>query len=149
MIKVTKHGNTYSEKDDINEKYPFQICPECMSANTEVINEICGRYVTGRHEYESKIIFDIKLMHVNHKCNDCGCTFVDVYKDGIKGKEIDDCVFVGIISFLMSIFMLFSLICSMICATGELTALMLAWLAASILLFIGFLTTFIICLGGY
>lgn len=147
MIKVTKHGNTYSEKDDINEKYHFQICPECMSLNTEIIIGNLGRYATTK--YESQFLFDAKITKVNHKCNDCGCIFVDEYKDGRRPRKISDCLFWGIISFLMSIFMLFSLICSIICATGELTVLMLAWSAASILLFIGFLTTFIICLGGY
>jgi hypothetical protein len=112
------------------------------------ITDILGRYATTK--YESHFLFDSKITKVNHKCNDCGCIFVDEYKDGRKSREISDSLFWGVISFIASVFMMFSLVCAINCSIlAEQSFLLISWILESALLFAGFFVMLIVCLGGY
>ena len=38
-LNIVKHGTNYtqSEEKELQEKYPFCLCPECLSSNTKII----------------------------------------------------------------------------------------------------------------
>lgn len=121
-MKIYEHGNTHNEVDDeekLNEKYPFMLCPECMSEKTRIVTiyrdengEIDWDCMpTGDYHYVNKGIFTKKMIFVDHVCDDCGCKFIDEV-DG--EKELNGNLFVGIITALICVFLIFSFICALI-----------------------------------
>lgn len=105
-MKIIKHGKTYNE----TEKYPFCLCPECMSEKTEIVTQSVDGYHTGEYHYSVHGLYERKLIYVNHKCNECGCIFRDEYEESKKPREISECTMffiVGILIFALSIFFFF------------------------------------------
>jgi hypothetical protein len=89
-VEVYKHGKTYSETDELENSYPFQLCPECMSQNTSIIkrDDNCV-YQTGEYTYERKRFMDRKIIVVNHQCNSCGCKFQHRFVDKSKRESME------------------------------------------------------------
>lgn len=113
-VNIIEHGNTYSEVDEAANTYPFMLCPECTSEDTEIdLNEDYGRR-TGDCRYVSKGIFEHRLIYVRHVCNSCGCKWAHEvedtnYKRG--GGIIDDDMAAVIICFLIFLLVLFFTVC--------------------------------------
>lgn len=102
---IFEHGKTYNEE----EKYPFRICPECMSEKTEIVMKSVGGHRTGNHYYHVHGFTERKLVYVNYKCNECGCVFEDEYEESRKQREIsiNTALFIiGILILAISIFLL-------------------------------------------
>lgn len=113
-IEVYQHGKTYSEADEIEKSYPFQLCPECMSQDTSIIKKDndCV-WQTGMHDYKRKGLVDRKIVYVNHKCNSCGCKFQHTFEDKSKRKsmKVDEDIAIWIICILIFALSLTACIC--------------------------------------
>lgn len=75
---VMNHGNTYNEKAVLQERYPYTICPECLSQNTEVVRRHQGQahdFHTGDHSTKRKGIWVYDVIRVNYHCKDCKCEY--------------------------------------------------------------------------
>ena len=110
---VTKHGSTFSEAEERQQQYPFQLCPECMSEHTEVINTLrsdADKFSTGFHRRFKHRIFMYECERVNYICKDCDCEFYQWYRTGEKeSMDVDDniaWVIIGPIVTALSLFML-------------------------------------------
>lgn len=121
-MNIYEHGNTHNEVDDeekLNEKYPFMLCPECMSEKTRIVTNYRDEngeidwdcMPTGDYHYVNKCVFTKKMIFVNHICDSCGCKFIDEV-DG--EKELNGNLFGGIILALVCVFLVFSFICAFI-----------------------------------
>lgn len=126
-VEVYKHGKAYSEADEIEKSYPFQLCPECMSQDTVIIkhDENCI-FQTGDYKYERKGLRDYKIIFVNHKCKTCGCKFQHTFKDksAKESMTIDEDIALWIICILIFALSLTACICGWTAFTtlGEETA---------------------------
>jgi hypothetical protein len=72
------HGNAYNEKDMLQDRYPYLICPECLSQNTEVVRRLGGLiddFHTGDHSVRRKGIWVYDVVRANYHCNDCKCEY--------------------------------------------------------------------------
>lgn len=75
---VMNHGNTYNEKEVLQERYPYVICPECLSQNTEVVRRHRGQahdFHTGDHGTRRKGIWVYDVVRANYQCKDCKCEY--------------------------------------------------------------------------
>lgn len=75
---VMNHGDTYNEKEVLQERYPYVICPECLSQNTEVVRKHRGPthdYHTGDHSTKRKGILVYDVVRANYQCKDCKCEY--------------------------------------------------------------------------
>ena len=75
---VMNHGDTYNEKEALQERYPYVICPECLSQNTEVVRRHRGQvydYHTGDHGTRRKGIWVYDVVRANYQCKDCKCEY--------------------------------------------------------------------------
>lgn len=75
---VMNHGETYNEKEALQERYPYVICPECLSQNTEVVRRHRGPvhdYHTGDHSTKRKGIWVYDVVRANYQCKDCKCEY--------------------------------------------------------------------------
>lgn len=76
---VSKHGSTFNEVEERQKQYPFNLCPECISENTEVVKQLRSDNRLGTHtgsKYQiRKGIFKHQCERVNYICKDCGCEF--------------------------------------------------------------------------
>ena len=107
---VKAHGSQYSEADEIEKSYPFQLCPECMSQDTEIIlHDENSLRQTGNKRWEREGIFDIKIVTVNHICKFCGCKWVHEFEDKKERSsiEVNDRTVSIILGFLGCFFGLF------------------------------------------
>jgi len=145
--KVTKHGDNYDEASSLAEQYPFSLCPECLSQDTNIVDD---RYNysksnrTGDHRYHRRGIFYDKLVHVNYICNQCHSEFSKTYivkgekRDTIFSNEIDISIAVMIILGLLFILAAISTVCSVIVASdfevNEIPSNIKIWLLLSVLL---------------
>ena len=140
-MKVHKHGSTYNEQEEIAQMYPFSICPECLSSNTAVDTKLKEWYNhTGYVSYKRHGIMEYKYTHVNYICKDCGCEFSDEVEDKKEGRfiNIDEDLVGVIISFIITLFSIFSIICSMavLIEHNDTTAFEMLWCAVSWIVFI-------------
>ena len=111
---VSKHGSTFNEAEERQKQYPFQLCPECISENTEVVKQLRSDYRLGTHTGSKyrirKGIFNHQYDRVNYICKDCGCEFYQLYRTGVKESlDVDDGVagvIIGLIGFVLSLFIL-------------------------------------------
>lgn len=84
---VMIHGSKYVPGDELNDgRYPFTLCPECMSSETMVIdkcyekNGYGTKYTVGDktgetyHRWRDGIFYD-KVRTINYRCKDCGCQY--------------------------------------------------------------------------
>lgn len=112
--EITVHGNTYSEIDKAANTYPFMLCPECMSEDTEIdLSWDYGRE-TGDCRYVRKGIFHRRLIYVKHVCNSCGCKWAHEVEDADYKKGggiVDDDMAAFIICFLLFLLSLFFTVC--------------------------------------
>lgn len=116
-IEVYQHGKTYSEQETLDDKYPFQLCPECQSYETEVIKyEGEAWYQTGDTRYERKGIFRCQIVHVNHICKSCGCKWDHTYenKNARESVEVDPDLAYLIIALIVFALSLTACICGWI-----------------------------------
>ena len=108
-IEIIKHGSTYSEQETLDDKYPFQLCPECQSQETEVVKyDEEAWYQTGYTQYERKGIFGCQIVHVNHICKSCGCKWDHTYenKKARESVEVDPdlaCLIIMLLIFALSL----------------------------------------------
>lgn len=75
---VMNHGETYNEKAVLQERYPYTICPECLSQNTEVVRKHrgpCKDFNTGDHATRRKGIWVYDVVRANYQCKDCKCEY--------------------------------------------------------------------------
>lgn len=75
---VMNHGETYNEKEALQERYPYVICPECLSQNTEVVRRHRGQahdFHTGDHGTRRKGIWVYDVVRANYQCKDCKCEY--------------------------------------------------------------------------
>lgn len=75
---VMNHGDTYNEKEVLQERYPYVICPECLSQNTEVVRIHRGYgsdYHTGDHATRRRGIWVYDVVRANYQCKDCKCEY--------------------------------------------------------------------------
>lgn len=112
---VSKHGSAFNEAEERQQQYPFQLCPECMSENTEVVKLLKSddnRFPTGSHRRFKHGIFMYERERVNYICKDCNCEFYQWYRTGEKeSMDVDDNVagaIIGLIVTALSLFMLFA-----------------------------------------
>jgi hypothetical protein len=118
-MEIYEHGNTHNDEEKLNEKYPFMLCPECMSEKTRIVTNYSDEngeidwdcLPTGDYHYVNKGVFTKKMIFVNHICDSCGCKFIDEV-DG--EKELNGNLFGGIIITLICVFLIFSFICALI-----------------------------------
>lgn len=84
---VIFHGSKYVPGDELNDgRYPFTLCPECMSSETIVIDKCYEKdaygtkYTVGDktgetyHRWRDSIFYD-KVRPINYRCKDCGCQY--------------------------------------------------------------------------
>lgn len=109
-VNIIKHGDTYSEVDEASNTYPFMLCPECTSEDTEIdLSEDYGR-ATGSYRYVRKGIFQYRMVYVRYICNACGCKWSREVEDADYKKGggiIDDdiaAIIICSIIFLLSLF---------------------------------------------
>ena len=114
IVTITEHGDTYNEAEEAANTYPFMLCPECTSEDTEIdLSDDYSRW-TGSCRYVRKGIFEHRLIYVRHVCNSCGCRWshevedVD-YKKG--GGIIDDDIAAAIICSIIFLLLLFFTVC--------------------------------------
>ena len=112
---VSKHGHTFNETGERQQKYPFQLCPECMSEHTEVVNTLRSdgsRFHTGFHRRFKHGIFMYNCERVNYICKDCECEFYQWYRTGEnKSVEVNENIawaVIGPIMTALSLFMIFT-----------------------------------------
>lgn len=112
---VSKHGSAFSEAEERQQQYPFQLCPECMSEHTEVVELLDSdpdKFSTGFHRRFKHGIFMYECERVNYICKDCDCEFYQWYRTGEKEcVDVDDNIawaIIGPIMAALSIFMLFA-----------------------------------------
>lgn len=116
---VSKHGSTFNEAEERQQQYPFQLCPECLSEHTEVVELLDSDYYgcdkhTGSKCRIGEGIFEHQCERVNYICEDCCCEFYQLYRTGEKGSvEVNDSVAWTIIGFILTALSLFVLITSM------------------------------------
>lgn len=114
---VSKHGSTFNEAEERQQKYPFQLCPECMSEHTEVVTQLksdCDRFTTGFHKQFRKGVFEYKCQRVNYICKTCGCEFYQWYRTGEKQSiNVDDDIADAIIGSIVTALSLFTLVTSL------------------------------------
>lgn len=114
LVTITEHGDTYSEVDEAANTYPFMLCPECTSEDTEIdLSEDYGRN-TGHCRYVRKGIFEHRLIYVRHVCNSCGCRWAHEVEDADYKKGggiVDDDTAAIIICFLLFLLVLFFTVC--------------------------------------
>ena len=115
-MKIHKHGSQFNEEEQLQQLYPFRLCPECMSQSTIVDTSPHDWATTGEYHYINKGVFDKKFIYVNYLCKDCGCIFADEIEEKSERhtKRVDDDIAGFIISILITILSVFSLICSLI-----------------------------------
>ena len=76
-VKILEHGSKFDKKTE----YKFQLCPECLSEKVIAFDSYVPNHHRTGHKQKKRIgIFDVELVHVNYKCNDCGCVFYDEYE---------------------------------------------------------------------
>lgn len=89
---VMFHGSKYVPGDELNDgRYPFTLCPECMSSETMVIdkcyekNTYGTKYTVGDktgetyRRWRDSIFYD-KVRPINYRCKDCGCQYTTYEK---------------------------------------------------------------------
>lgn len=113
-VNIIEHGDTYSEVDEAENTYPFMLCPECTSEDTEIDLSWDDHRSTGDCHYVRKGIFQHRMIYVRHACNSCGCKWShevedDDYKKG--GGIVDDDIAAVIICFLLFLLSLFFTVC--------------------------------------
>jgi hypothetical protein len=110
LVTIMEHGDTYSEVDEAANTYPFMLCPECTSEDTEIdLSEDYGM-VIGDCRYVRKGIFEHRLIYVRHVCNSCGCRWAHEVEDADYKKGggiVDDDIAAIIIWFLLFLLSLF------------------------------------------
>lgn len=137
-MKVYKHGSQFNEEDQLQQLYPFRLCPECMSQSTIVDTSPHNWATTGEYHYINKGIFDKKFIYVNYLCKDCGCIFTDE----IEEKDEKSIIQVGsdlagfIIFTLITILSTFSLICSLIVFSEISIGWHFLWVIISLFIFL-------------
>lgn len=75
---VMNHGETYNEKEVLQDRYPYVICPECLSQNTEVVRKHrgpCEDFHTGDHSTKRNGIWVYDVVRANYQCKDCKCEY--------------------------------------------------------------------------
>lgn len=114
-IEVYRHGKTYSEADEIEKSYPFQLCPECMSQDTEIIlHDKNSLTQTGHKRWEREGIFNIKIVTVRHVCKSCGCKWVHEFEDkkersSITVNDRTVSIILGLLGFFFGLFFIIGL----------------------------------------
>ena len=112
---VSRHGSTFSETEERQQQYPFQLCPECMSEHTEVVKLLRSdtapvKSPTGFHRPFKRGVFKYECERVNYICRDCDCEFYQWYRTGEKrSMDVNDniaWVIIGLIVTALSLFML-------------------------------------------
>lgn len=89
---VMFHGSKYVPGDELNDgRYPFTLCPECMSSETMVIDKCYEedtygtKYTIGAktgdtyHRWRDSIFYD-KARAINYRCKECGCQYTTYEK---------------------------------------------------------------------
>lgn len=89
---VIFHGSKYVPGDELNDgRYPFTLCPECMSSETMVIDKCYEqddhgiKYTVGDktgdtyRRWRDSIFYD-KVRSINYRCKDCGCQYTTYEK---------------------------------------------------------------------
>lgn len=112
--EITVHGNTYSEIDKASNTYPFMLCPECISEDTEIDLSLEEYRNTGNCRYVRKGIFQHRMIYVRHVCNSCGCKWAHEVEDADYKKGggiVDDDMAAVIIGFLIFLLVLFFTVC--------------------------------------
>lgn len=84
---VMFHGSKHVPGDELNDgRYPFTLCPECMSSETMVIDKCYEKDKYGikctigdktgdtYHRCRDRIFYD-KVRPINYRCKDCGCQY--------------------------------------------------------------------------
>ena len=145
--EVTKHGSNYDRASSLAEQYPFSLCPECLSQDTNIVDDkynYSKSHHTGDYIYHRKGIFYNKLVHVNYICNQCNSEWSKTYlvkdekRDTIFSNEIDSSIAVMIILGLLFILAAISTVCSVIVASdfevNEMSLNIKIWLLLSVLL---------------
>ncbi len=122
LVTITEHGDTYSEVDEASNRYPFMLCPECTSEDTEIDLNWDDHRNTGDCRYVRKGIFRHRLIYVRHVCNSCGCKWAHEvedadYKKG--GGMIDDDMAAIIIWFIIFLLSLFFTVCFWMIANND------------------------------
>lgn len=114
---VSKHGSTFNEAEESQQQYPFQLCPECMSEHTEVVEMLKSDpdiFPTGFHKRFKHRIFMYECERVNYICRDCECEFYQWYRTGEKeSMDVDDNIAGAIIGSIVTALSLFTLITSL------------------------------------
>lgn len=145
--EVTKHGDDYNEESSFAEQYPFSLCPECLSQDTNIVDDhldFSKSHHTGDYIYRIKGIFRNKFVHVNYVCNQCHSEWTKTYlvKDEkrvtIFSNEIDGSVAAMIIFGLLFILAAISTVCFVIIASdfevNEIPSNIDIWLSLSVIL---------------
>lgn len=124
--EVTKHGDNYNEASSLAEQYPFSLCPECLSQDTNIVDDhfdFSKSYRTGDYRYHRRGIFYDKLVHVNYICNQCHSEWTKTYlvrdekRVTILSNEIDGTIAAFIIFGLLFILAAISTVCFVIVAS--------------------------------
>lgn len=116
---VKTHGSQYNEADEIEKSYPFQLCPECMSQDTEIVlHDENSLRQTGHTRWEREGIFDIKIVTVHHVCKSCGCKWVHEFEDKKERSsiEVNDrtaSIILGLLGFFLGLFFMIGLMTAM------------------------------------
>ena len=116
---VSRHGSTFSETEERQQQYPFQLCPECMSEHTEVVKLLRSdtapvKSPTGFHRPFKRGVFKYECERVNYICKDCECEFYQWYRTGKKGSmDVNHDVAGAIIGYIVTALSLFTLITSL------------------------------------
>lgn len=85
-VKILEHGSKFDKKTE----YKFQLCPECFGENVIAFDSyVPNHHRTGYKQTKRIGIFDVEFVHVNYKCNDCGCVFYDEYEVEGSRKIMD------------------------------------------------------------
>ena len=113
---VSKHGSTFNEAEDRQKQYPFQLCPECMSEHTEVVEMLKSdpdKFSTGFRRRFKHGIFMYECERVNYIYRDCECEFYQWYRTGEKQSvEVNNNIAWAIIGFILTALSIFMLITS-------------------------------------
>lgn len=121
-VKIIEHGGTYNAVDEAANTYPFMLCPECTSEDTEIDLSWDYHRNTGDYRYVRKGIFQHKMIYVRHVCNSCGCKWAhevedDDYKKG--GGIVDDDMAAIIVCFFIFLLSLFFTVCCLMIVNDD------------------------------
>ena len=124
---VMIHGSKYTPGDELNDgRYPFTLCPECMSSETMVIDKCYEKDSYGTkytvsdktgetyNRRRNNIFYD-KVQSINYRCKDCGCQYATYEKleSGIRPS-----VFWFVVCSMLDVLSLFFVISSVYGLSG-------------------------------